>query len=445
MMRPMAMQTSTAFPSTFMNPTGVRHRVVALAMLMSLFLYLDRNCLSITLKAMQEDLPLTDSQASWLLSAFFWSYALAQVPSGWLSDRYGARRMLSLYIFFWSLFTGLMGLTASFALLLVYRLGCGLSQAGAYPTSGNLLSKWVPLRSRALASSLVANGGRVGGVLAPLLTAYLMVAFDPINQKGWRPALMVYGLTGIAVAWLFWWIVRDQPVDHPACNAAELDLIALGRTAATAKTSASTRRLLGGIVSNRSLWFSAISQFGTNFSWLFLITWMPRFLDEVHKVGLVERGWLTSQPLFWGMIGMLGGGLLTDWLTRLLGLRWGRRLPMSITRFFAAGAFLLCPWLPTPVLATAALCAAAIFTDLGVPAIWAYKQDVGGKYVGAVLGWGNMWGNLGAAVSPVVLNWVILGYGWDAMFLTCAGGFMLSGLAALGVDARSPILPPDEQ
>jgi ACS family glucarate transporter-like MFS transporter len=435
----MVSDTRELLENPALRPTTVRHAVVALATLMSLFLYLDRICLAITLRAMQDDLPLTDVQAGWLLSAFFWSYALAQVPAGWLADRFGARLMLSLYIFFWSLFTGLMGLTSSFALLILYRLGCGLAQAGAYPTSGNLLSKWVPMSSRAFASSLVANGGRIGGVLAPLLTAYLMVAFDPEQQRGWRPALMTYGLLGIGVAWLFWIVVRDEPAKHPKVNDAELKLIHGNRP--TSDTQTPPSRLLLAIVSNRSLWCSAVSQFGTNFAWVFLITWMPRFLEEVHGSELVERGWLSSQPLLWGMLGMFGGGLLTDWLTSRLGLRWGRRLPMSLTRFLGALAFLACPGMPDAITATAMLCLVAVATDLGVPAVWAFKQDVGGRYVGAVLGWGNMWGNLGAAVSPLVLNAVISGLGWQEAFWTCAAGFLLAGLAALGVDARSPILP----
>jgi ACS family glucarate transporter-like MFS transporter len=114
---------------------------------------------------------------------------------------------------------------------------------------------------------------------------------------------------------------------------------------------------------------------------------------------------------------------------------------MSLTRFLGALAFLACPGMPDAITATAMLCLVAVATDLGVPAVWAFKQDVGGRYVGAVLGWGNMWGNLGAAVSPLVLNAVISGLGWQEAFWTCAAGFLLAGLAALGVDARSPILP----
>ena len=100
-----------------MPPTYVRYRVVAVSALMAILLYLDRFCISFAEQYIQEDLRLTDQQIGWMLSAFFWTYALAQVPSGWLTDRFGARLMLTIYILLWSLFTGLTGLAAGFVVL----------------------------------------------------------------------------------------------------------------------------------------------------------------------------------------------------------------------------------------------------------------------------------------------------------------------------------------
>ena len=164
-------------------PTGVRHQLVLIATLMAVLLYLDRYCISFAEIFIQEDLGLTDMQVSWMLSAFFWSYALAQVPSGWLTDRFGARLMLTLYVLLWSLFTALTGLATGFAILLVMRLGFGLGQAGAYPTSANVISKWVPFSQRGIASSIVSLGGRFGGALAPVATAYLLVLLVPVSHS----------------------------------------------------------------------------------------------------------------------------------------------------------------------------------------------------------------------------------------------------------------------
>jgi len=143
------------------------------------------------------------------------------------------------------------------------------------------------------------------------------------------------------------------------------------------------------------------------------------------------------------MFGMLAGGWLTDRLTRALGLRWGRRLPMALTRFVAMSAYIACLFLDSPWAMTLAFCVVAVATDLGTASVWAFKQDIGGRYVGAVLGWGNMWGNVGAAVSPLLLSWVIED-SWDLGFLMCAAAFALAGIAALGVDATSPLRVPKD-
>jgi sugar phosphate permease len=542
------------FATQPLRATRVRYLIVGVLTLMAIVLYLHRVCLSFAERYIKEDLGLGNEQIGLVLSAFFWAYALGQVPGGWLGDRWGVRYTLALYIALWSLCTGLMGAATGFAVLLALRLGSGLAQAGAYPTSANLLSRWSPFAVRGFQSAIVSFGGRLGGTVAPVLTAYLLAAFVPenlparleagdlldvpglmrrldeegnspaarvarrvrerlpeddtdptsllrglnrvieerdfcqpedledmplprealalgrlprqelsqqqverLNRRvleavfpdevrkldvhGWRPVMFVYGGAGLLVALLFWIVCRDRPQDHPLCNAAEEALIR-GNDGAPAGRARGLP--IGDLLRSRSLSLSCISQFTTNVGWVFLVTWLPRYLAEAHRVPLVERGWMASVPLGVGMLGMLAGGWVTDRLTQAVGLRWGRCLPMALTRFVAMAAFLACMVLEAPWPATAALAVVAVATDLGTPAVWAFKQDVGGSYVGSILGWGNMWGNFGAAVSPLVLNAVVARAGWNGAFLTCAISFLLSGAAALGVDARVPVARREE-
>jgi MFS transporter, ACS family, glucarate transporter len=108
-------------------------------------------------------------------------------------------------------------------------------------------------------------------------------------------------------------------------------------------------------------------------------------------------------------------------------------------------AFIACLFVDSPRLATAVFCVVAITTDLGTASVWAFMQDIGGKHVGSVLGWGNMWGSVGAACSAVVLNRLIEGPGgWEAAFVACALAFLLSGVTALGVDATVPIMKKED-
>ena len=207
-----------------------------------------------------------------------------------------------------------------------------------------------------------------------------------VYVRGWRPVLILYGVVGIAVAAVFAFFFRDTPREHPWCNAAERELIEAGKPVTTeAKEGIPLMRL----VTSFSLWLSSISQITTNAAWLFLVTYLARFLLEIHQVPIYQRSIMAMIPPLGGIAGMYLGGWLTDVLTRNLGLRWGRGLPMSLTRFGAAASYVACLYIRDPWLATVAFTFVFFFVDLGVSATWAFCQDVGGKQVGSVLPCGS--------------------------------------------------------
>jgi len=164
------------------RPTSIRHGMIAITTFVALMLYLDRVCLSIVGSSIRQDLQFSEEQYAWLLSSFFWAYALCQIPAGWIGDRHGPRVVLAVYLFFWSLCTGLMGMISGFAAFLLLRLGCGLFEAGAYPLANAIVRRWVPRSGRGLASGTVAVGGRLGGAIAPMVTTFLAAG----ASVGWR-------------------------------------------------------------------------------------------------------------------------------------------------------------------------------------------------------------------------------------------------------------------
>jgi MFS family permease len=192
-----------------------------------------------------------------------------------------------------------------------------------------------------------------------------------------------------------------------------------------------------------------------------VFTLSPTFFEKVHQIPVEDRLWMASIPMFVGWFGMVSGGFTTDFLAKKIGLRWGRALPMSLSRFSAMAAYIYCLTNPSPWAFVAAFSVVAFSTDLGTASSWAFKQDVGGKYVGSVLGWANMWGNLGAAFSVPLLIWIVNdksaflaqvsswfgetgGKNWNLAFLVCAIAFLIAGIACLGVNATKPIAPKDE-
>ncbi len=419
-------------------PTKVRYSVVGVTTLAAVMLYLDRICIAeiARLDEFREGLNLSGGQTGMIMSAFFFSYALAQVPAGALADRFGARRMMTLYIVLWSICTAATGLATGFLSLMVARLGFGIAQAGCYPTSGGLIKRWMPLTARGSASGVVSFGGRVGGAIAPVLTALLLKDF-----LGWRAVLVLYGFSGLLVALLFWRTFRETPAEHPRCNDAERELI---RADAPDPDLEKHRPFpIKALILSRSMWLMCILQWGVNIGWVFLVTWLPTYLKEVKGVEPRTGGMMSTLVLFAGMIGMLAGGPLTDKLTRRYGLRWGRALPLIGTKVFAVIAYLVCLWIESPWAIVAALAMVAFMTDMGVPAVWAYMLDVGGKHASAVFGWANMWGNFGAAMTPALIPWVLKTWDsngdWHEAFLLCAAGFVIAGVAALGIKADKPI------
>jgi MFS transporter, ACS family, glucarate transporter len=565
------------------RPTSIRYLVLGLATLVAVMLYLDRYCLGFLAPYLSENLGLSRREIALVLDAFFYTYAFGQILCGWLSDRYGARVMLAVYLAVWSSLTGLMGLAQGLTALLLFRLGCGLFEAGAYPACAGLVRRWFPYQRRGLASSIVSIGGRIGQAVVPVLSAFLLVFFVPVsapswfsaddlldlaaldaamtappptsadaatlteiiaprvrpllsdaaravlaeaaagspdqpfiptprqldtivqalNQllvysdlidgkelekfrhkldrqavqladsklpldrdqlarrnrlvlekvfpnalrkiygEAWRAILVVYGAPGVLLALVFWLLVRDGPRRHPWCNDAEARLIEENAPATVSKTArVPAAQLWQGILTSRSLWVSAFVQFGTNFGWVFLGQLFPLYLQRVYQVPELQRGVMVMLPSLVSLPMMLVGGWWTDRMTRALGARWGRSLPIASTRLVAASAFLSCLWLDSPWSITAALCLFSLTSDMGLPSMWAYCLDVGGRNVGLVLAWGNMWGNLGAAISTSTLVRVEGHAGWNAVFLTCGAVFVIIGLAALFIDATKPIAAP---
>jgi nitrate/nitrite transporter NarK len=196
------------------------------------------------------------------------------------------------------------------------------------------------------------------------------------------------------------------------------------------------------LVTSASMWCSCLSQWFTNVGWVFLMTWAPRYYSSVHELAIEKRALLVSIPPLFGWMGMLAGGAVTDRAVTSLGRRWGRSLPISLSRFLAMGAYIGCLFEPGPYLAAGLFSIVAFATALGTAPSWAFTQDVGGRHVGSVLGWGNMWGNLGAAVTPPFLI-AIVGEAehWNNAFVACAAAFCLSGIVALGINATIPIAP----
>jgi len=432
-----------------------RYLVVGVTAVAAMLMYIDRVCFSILADPVQADLALSEKEKSYVLGAFFLTYALCQIPMGALADRYGARGVLALSIAAWSVVTALTGFVGGFVSLIAVRLLLGVTESGAYPAAAGLVKRWARPDERGRFSAVVSLGGRVGGAVAPWLTGKLAVglvgvglaawAVDSVSGVNWRATFVVYGAAGLLVAALFWAFVRDHPPADPAAAPARppepvADWHALPGDLPPPPLTFIQR--LGVIATRPNMWLFGLLQFCNNISWAFLVTLLPTYLKEAD-VPLDERKDIQTGVLAAGCVGMIVGGVVTDMVRRRLGPRWGRSVPIAAMMLSCAAMCAVVSTSPPLWVAIGALGLMALCQDLGIPSVWAYAQDVGGRNVGAALGWGNMLGNLGAALSPVLLTAVREAGGWTAAFALCAACYVVAAISGLLLDASKPLDPND--
>jgi ACS family glucarate transporter-like MFS transporter len=340
----------------------------------------------------------------------------------------------------------LIGVAYSLTALIIYRLLLGIAQGGAYATTAGFLKHWIPIKNRGTANSSVSMGGRAGALLSNFLTPQLMVIAATLwgTQTGqWRVVFMFYGLLGFFWSFLFYRWFRNVPAEHAGANLAEQELIARGRP--SAMTLAQEREDAFPWIeffTNRNLWLLSIVNIAVNVGWIFLATWLPTYLKEVHGSTLAGAGALTALTGLAGMVGCITGGVATDQLVKRFGLRWGRRLPALVGGAGAATAYVVCLGTDRVEIIIAMMAAVYFFTDLVLGTLWSTYQDTGGAYVGTMLGFANMCGNLAAAVIAVVIGEMAEHDQWTEVFMMSSGSFLVAMVCWLFVDAQRPIKAP---
>lgn len=416
---------------TSVRPTSIRYITTAYAMVLAIIMYLDRVCISQAAPAMTHDLGLTRVQMGWALSAFAWAYALFEVPGGWLGDRIGPRRVLMRIVLWWSFFTAATGWVWNATSLVVTRALFGAGEAGCFPNLTRVFTTWLPVGERERAQGMLWLAARWSGAFTPLFVAYVL---DLIS---WRRTFEIFGLAGVAWAIAWYWWYRDDPRTHPGINEAELALLPGADQSARA-----TDVPWGRIARSVSVWMLCLQYACLSYGWYFYITWLPTYLREARGTSLKFGALLASLPLLLGGVGCMVAAYLIPRLARSSGSIVLARRIVAIVGFVGASAAVLAfTRVSDPVRAMLLLGLAGFFNDFVMPAAWAGCMDIGGRYSGTVSGTMNMVGNIGGALSPLIVGYILTWNpgNWALTFYVSSAIYLMGAVCWLLIDAHTPL------
>ena len=421
------------------RPTRSRFVIMLLLFVSVTINYLDRSNLSITAPAMRAALGLDTAQMGYVLSAFGWTYALCQIPGGWLVDRFAPRVLFAVLVVCWSIATILLGFTASVAGLMAVRMLVGALEAPSYPINNRVVTTWFPERERATAIGFYTSGQFVG--LAFLTPVLVWIQ----TRLGWH---MVFVATGaVGVVWgIVWYALYRQPHEFPGTNAAEIDQIRRGGglvdlDRARSRTRAFSRADLAHGLTSRKLWGVYFGQFALTSTLWFFLTWFPTYLVQARGMSFVKAGFLASLPFLAAFVGVLCSGLLSDAMVRRgASLGAARKVPI-VTGLLLSTSVVGANYVNEPALIVAFL--ALAFFGNGLASItWSLVSTIAPeRLLGLTGGVFNFVGNLSGITVPIVIGYLARDYGFSAGLAYIALLALLGAMSYVFVVGRVERLP----
>jgi ACS family glucarate transporter-like MFS transporter len=438
----------------------VRWLLIFWLFVLSAIAFLDRVNLSIAGKFIAADFGLSDVQLGNVLSAFLLGYALFQIPGGWLADRIGSRKLLTIGVFWWGAFTALTAAISPRVGLAVLMLGTvrfllGTGEAVMYPAANRIVAQWIPSQERGLANGWIFAGVGVGSGTTPFLITYI------VTHLGWRSSFWICAAIGIVAGTIWFLIARDSPEQHPWVSSSELVFILNSRDTGSKRLepdrnqdravalptsdedSQNVMRTITGpsvpwatILRSKNVWCITLSYFCFGYvAWIFF-GWFYIYMAKVRGLNLRATAGYSTLVFLAMAVASSMGGLISDALTKRRGRRFGRASVAMVALFLAALFLIVGSKADHPALAGIVLAGGAGALYLSQSSFWSVTADIAAGSSGSVSGFMNMGAQLGGAVTTTLTPIIASRLGWSASFYVASVFAAAGALAWLVVDPK---------
>jgi ACS family glucarate transporter-like MFS transporter len=392
--------------------TRIRYLIICILFAVSCFSFADRSALSQAVTMMPKGMDLTPQRMGYLLFGFGWAYALGQLPSGGLLDRFGSKRVYGIAIILWSTFAFLTGCagyvtaSAAFTAIFILRILSGLAQSPVFPGNGRIVAAWFPTSERGRASAIFNSSQYFAlPIFAPIFGGLL-------HRFGWQSCFWFMGAVG-ALLTVVWFANIFGVKDHPRISQAEVETIERGGglvntdASTAAKKNTLTWATVKMLLSYRMLVGVYIGQYCiTTLTWFFL-TWFPLYLAQARHMSVLKVGFAAAVPGLCGGFGGILGGIISDELLRRgCSLSFSRKLPIMAGMALSM-TIIACNYANSQAIML--LFMSISFFGKGIGALgWTVISDTSPKGMigmnGALF---NLCGNLAGVTTPLIIGYIV--------------------------------------
>ncbi|WP_029604248.1 MFS transporter [Kozakia baliensis] len=380
--------------------------------------YVDRATIAVAAPFMARDLNISPSTLGFLLGAFFWTYAVMQLPFGLLVDRLGVRKTYSIAVLWWSICTALTSVVNGAASIFGLRLALGIGEAGSYPSNTKVASLWFPKQERGLAAGIFDSGSRAGAAISIPFVAFL------IATLGWRVAFVAAGSLGF-IWTIFWWVLYRDPDKHLRVTPKELATLR-----AAQPTQPASRGSWRAMLRHRTVWGMMIGFFCANFVFYFYATWFPTYLVQAHGFSLKDLGIAGMLPGLASIPSAWLGGWTSDRLFRAGWSLTAARKTCLVGGLLVSSVIALTAFIDSAFWCVAILCVSFAGIAFAGANIWSLPSDVAPdpSYVATLGGIQNSAANIAGIITSSFTGIMVgLTHGSFIIPLCVTGAFSVFG------------------